>query len=278
MNRNAFFRGFLPIIVVTGVLGLMLYMFIHNLMPRFNEVEKNCAAENPSSIVLSANADTAKLSEIICNCGYAENKKDAGFISGIITERLADGRLPHLYVLRGRKYGRVPAVVADSCGVLSSTIAASYDRLGINDSIFTFCADSAPLGDGKIVVNVKHIDTATMKAGGPFAAVPVCLVSYHRDSAGNAVSDSLGYKSTDSDGKVVFANLDRSYSYSVLPVLKNFEFGAAKGVVANADDNKWTDSEETFDFVGRELEIPLFGNATLAKMKSDGFIMVRSPE
>jgi len=267
-------KGLLPLAISTGILILMLIRLMGNVSERFEITEKkintNQETEGIFNKAIVLTEDTYKnykiLADILYNNNYCETPKDALFISQILSERLKEERLPYLYALNKRKYGYVSAkMAADSCA-LTSALTNSNRDLGLTDSIFEYKPSSIYKGSSKITVSI----TDNQKE--PMSDVFVRLQLYYRDSTNNADTITLGYKKTDSKGLVSFEGLDNSVSYSVLPIKEGFEFGNSKGGKFNSKD------ELTYNFSGEEHLIPMFGNKTLSKMKSDGLILVRSPE
>lgn len=236
---------------------------------------------------MSPDCEQRVLSDIIFCNGYAETKKDADTIAKVLVERQkAEGRLPSLYTLQKRLFGQVRMTWADSCDVLQAQRETSCRYLGQYDSIFPFADDTLRKGSGKITVTVYENVTSTKKIKQllnkqdevPCGGVKVLLKSHLRDSANQMHSPMMGYVETDSNGVAVFEGLDTRMSYSVLPIQQGFEFGSSKGTVGGKWDSDKPDGDLSYRFERKEHKIPLLGNATLAQIKADKTLLVRSPQ
>lgn len=276
----------LPLIVSILLVG-MFFSFLRSFDKRNAVVNDNI--KNERAIVLSADCDEKVLSEIIFNNGYAESKDDADFIASILAKRQKEyGKLPSLYTLQKRLFGQVPALLADSCGKLSTKLDYSCNKLGQNDKVFPFVKDSLrPDCNGKIVASVfdkvespnKLKKLLKIEDKVPCPGVQVRLVTHFRDSLGQACDPVIvGYLPTDSIGLAVFDGLDTEASYSVLPIKRGFEYGTSKGT----KEGKWgmddSNNSMLFSFEEKEHRIPLFGNATLKQIKADRTILMRTPK
>lgn len=286
-NKSGLARLIVPVII-TVLLGGM-YLHYLNIIdekhaPIIEDINKGRAA------VLAPDCSRNTLSEIIFNNGYAETQADADFIADTLLKRQKKengGRLPSLYTLQKRAFGQVPALLADSCHVLTERLEASFKNLGqcANDTL-RFSHDSLRLGDGKITVRVyQKVDSKKwwkklmkLKDEVPCDSVPVRLMTFYRDSVGDPTWDTLGFLRTDASGTVVFDQLDTEASFSVLPVLRGYEFGMARGTTGGEWKSKKNDNCLEFNFEQKEHRIQLFGNASLRQIKSAKTIMVRSPQ
>lgn len=284
MRRKSIFVNFAAVIVATLALLWLRHSMLSNLDGRFDNVTEDYA--NGIAVNLSSDTDKEALSAVILNNMYAENKKDADFIAGVIVERLKDGDFPYLYVLQKRKYGQVPAVMADSCEVLSEIYKKSCEDLGQIESYDEYKPTGQCSGKIKVIVTTP-VDVDSMSRVKKFFAkmfpkkVPcvgdtVRLLKYYRDSLSVVQTDTLGFLLTDSTGVALFEGLDTSASYSVLPIKRGFEYGSSKGTT-KGNLAKYDDAVE-FSFTRKEHLIPLFSNQTLSQIRADKTITVRTPK
>lgn len=284
MNRRSPIKEVLPPIIVSLVLvGLFISLLCH--VDRRDESVVD-DIENKRAVVLSPDCDTSLLSEIIYNNAYAETKKDADFIASVLVERQKEkGQLPSLYTLQKRAFGQVKADTVAREGVLHSRLKASYDKLGQNDSVFPL-EEPIRSGNGKMTVKVyeKKPSENWLKSllkiddKVPCRVDTVLLTTYYRDSLNAPCPAVVGFVTTDSMGVAVFDGLDTATSYSVLPIKHGYEYGISKGTVGGKWKMRNPDKGMEFSFEQKEHLVPLFGNATLKRIKADRTILVRSPK
>lgn len=291
-------------LIATLLLCVFLLLFFRNLRPRFEKVEADYVSSPVRAVNLSRETTSAELSQILISNGYVSDPVDAGFIADTLVARLKRGvNYPNLYYLQKRDYGKVPALVADSVGVLVEKVAASYEKIGVKDSLpeveflrseFDYSIDTTRRGGtGEMTVYVyekeeisrgKFLDKLLKpkKEKKPCKDVLVCLKEHYigmQDPEGELV----GYAKTDDNGCAVFTHLDKSKGYSVLPIKKGFEYGSSKGVVeGNFDKHKYLGlfgkEDHIFSFEQLEHRIQMIDNLTLKQIKNDGTITIRTPE
>lgn len=284
MNRRSPIKEVLPPIIVSLVLvGLFISLLCH--VDRRDESVVD-DIENKRAVVLSPDCDTSLLSEIIYNNGYAETKKDADFIASVLVERQKEkGQLPSLYTLQKRAFGQVKANTVAREGVLQSRLKASCDKLGQNDSVFPI-EEPVRSGNGKMTVKVYKKEPSEnwlksllkIEDKVPCRVDTALLTTYYRDSLNAPCPAVVGFVATDSMGVAVFDGLDTTVSYSVLPIKHGYEYGISKGTVGGKWKMRNPDKGMDFSFEQKEHLIPLFGNATLKRIKADRTILVRSPK
>ena len=266
----------------------LLIMFLHNLKPQFQKVEK--AYEEHHALNLSDKTSPTELSELLFDNGYVANKKDADFVADTIVARLKRGmRYSNLFCLQKRDYGKVPASVVEREGMLTNKLALSCEELGLTNYLPEINSLDTKLdlersgGDGKITVFVyekksrgKILDKFIGAKKIYFKDVRVCLREYYVDSVEH--TDIVGYVKTDSKGRAVFSGLDRTCGYSVLPIKKGFEYGASKGIVRGEfDKHKFWGKKKKFEFEQKEHRVQMIDVATLKQIKKDCAITIRTP-
>ena len=261
--------------ISTILLCGLLLLFLHNLSPKFKQTEQ--AYKEDRAINLSKTTSKEKLAALLVNNGYVSNSKNANFIADTLTARLKRLEYPNLYYLQKRAYGKVPATVADSVGVLTAELIASKKRLGLDEPIPSPKTDTLNLnkGEGEITVKIYSKDKQSVDN------VVVKLVEYSIEGD-SAVSNVLGYVKTDSLGVAKIQGLDMARGYSVLPLKKGFEYGSSKGIkLGDFKEYKffglfWK-NEYVFKFEQLEHRIQMIDNITLKQIKNDGSITVRTP-
>lgn len=260
-------------LITTLILCSLLFLYFHNLRPRFKVVEENYA--NYSTVNLSRDVSRDKLSDVLANNHYVANRRDADFVADTLASRLHRGlRYSNLYHLQKRAYGKVPALVADSAHVLIEKLERSNQAIGLLQNFppldsMSCCAelaDSKEGADGVITVQIHA------KGAQDFADIIIPLTEYSIDSTGHAISNVIAYAKSDSLGRVTFKGLDRKKAYSVLPIKRGFEYGSSKGI----KEGKFG-KDITFRFEQVEHRIQMIDNATLRQIKNDGTITVRTP-
>lgn len=260
-------------LITTLILCSLLFLYFHNLRPRFKVVEENYA--NYSTVNLSRDVSRDKLSDVLANNHYVANRRDADFVADTLASRLHRGlRYSNLYHLQKRAYGKVPALVADSAHVLIEKLERSNQAIGLLQNFppldsMSCCAelaDSKEGADGVITVQIHA------KGAQDFADIIIPLTEYSIDSTGHAISNVIAYAKSDSLGRVTFKGLDRKKAYSVLPIRRGFEYGSSKGI----KEGKFG-KDVTFRFEQVEHRIQMIDNATLRQIKNDGTITVRTP-
>lgn len=254
------------------------------------------SADGTEPFVLSAGADTTALTRILCEYGYTDDRADGLFAARLITANMRKGlSLDKLADLQKRAWQATAAEI-DSCGgpMLRMRLQHIRANLGILDEgIPDFTGNDSCQG----VISVRvfnEIENPTFaqklfsdgKAPAEGVAVRIsrCItdstVRTQLDTTTQVVFQPIGKLITDANGQVVFSGLDPSFSYSVLPVDNNTEFGAEKGTIGGTLAQ--VAAEDGFrisaDFTGKPLKIRLFSNPTLRQMRTDGKIVVRSAD
>lgn len=306
------------ILISTLLLCGMLFMFLSNLRPHFEEIETDYISSLPRAINLSPKTDARMLSQILVTNGYVEDLHDACYIADTLVARLKRGmEYPNLYHLQKRDYGKIPASVAAADSVFKDELNLSYEKLGLKemDSLTTQVLDSlkVPVVDPASTVDLHklyktrntqqedvgqitvHVYEKEKKSRGKVLDkllkpkiikkncenVLVCLKEYHEDSENPG--KVVVYAMTDSNGCVVFTHLDTTKGYSVLPIQKGFEYGSSKGVVQHKFNEykyfgRFWKKEYVFNFEQLEHRIQMMDNRTLKQIKNDGTITVRTPQ
>lgn len=267
-------------LISTLLLCGLMFLFLHNLSPKFKKTEHNY--ECGRAINLSKNTSKQELSALLVNNGYVSNSKDADFIADTLTARLQRLQYPNLFYLQKRAYGKVPAVVADSAGVLIKELKKSKKRIGFDENVKIPLPSrlSSTLnlqkGDGDITVEIFSDDNKCV------TDVVVKVVEYFFPPDSVPSSVVVGYVKTDSLGVAKIQGLDMTKGYSVLPLKYGFEYGSSKGVRLGDFKkfkfwNCFWRMDYVFKFEQLEHRIQLIDNATLKQIKTDGSITVRTP-
>ena len=296
MKKNSGLARLIIPVLITVFLGGMYLHYLDIIDEKHATIIDDI--NNGRAAVLSPDCSKTTLAEIIFNNGYAETQADADFIADTLVSRQQNiGRLSSLYTLQKRAFGQVPAsaLIVGTDTLFAERYKISLEKLGQdsaatafsqNHTAFAFSHDAIKPGNGKITVRVyQKVDSETwwkkimkMKDEVPSVGVPVRLMTYFRDSIGDPTWDNLGFLTTDSEGVVVFDQLDTEASFSVLPIMSGYEYGIARGTVGGEWKSKKGDNCLEFNFEEKEHRIQLFGNATLRQIKSAKTIMVRSPQ
>lgn len=290
LSRLPFQSGIL-LLFVSLVLLLLFVQLRKNIKNRFEDVSE-------TAIVLSENVRSNDLADEILLHDYVSDTADANFIANHIVQKLMEGtNLSSVYSLSSQSW-RIPSVVIDSAGgsYFSNRLEHSYGVLGMNDSITmlrlkedlpSVCRLSQT-DKGSISVNVKgrgqtsgstnvltrSMDKIFPTRKRPCPGVLVKLVLHYYDSTFSAQQTVLAFAKTDSRGNARFDGLDTNRSYSVLPVRKGFEYGNSKGTEGGTLGSKGGSS--SYSFIQKEHTLPLFDPATIAQIKKDHSIVVRS--
>lgn len=257
-------------LISTILLCGLLVAFLHNLRPKFDDVEKNYKAAR--AVNLSDNISVERLSDILFANNYVANKKEADLVADTLAARLKRHMIyPNLYFLQKRAYGKIPALVADSLGVFEHKLERSYEAIGVTKDLpsplsLDSIKDLGNKDGGRITVQLHS------KTQQDFSNALVRLTAYYLDSLNQAHIDTLAILKTNSAGVAVFSGLNKAYGYSVLPIKKEFEYGSSKGVKYGKFK-----SDLTFRFEQLEHRLQMIDNATLKQIKNDGTITVRTP-
>jgi len=301
-------------LIATLMMCGLLFLFLNNLRPRFEEVEADYSANPKRAVNLSRETDKEQLSQILITNGYVKSPKDARYIADTLTARLKRGlNYPNLYHLQKRDYGKIPALVAEKDSVFTDVLNRSYGYLGLTemDSLTTSVADSlkvpvldaSPInvsqfgltqkdGIGQITVRVyekeeksrgKVLDKLLKPKKVKKACKGVCVCLKEYDEASESLGDIVVYAKTDSNGCVVFTHLDTTKGYSVLPIQKGYEYGSSKGIVQHKFEEykhfgRFGKIDYVFNFEQLEHRIQMIDNATIKQIKNDSSITIRTPQ
>lgn len=288
---------FLPI-VVSLILALLFVNLIWNYEERFNEVEKSY--KEKMCINLSKNMSMQDFSTMMYNNDYITNKEDADFIAKQIVEKFKDGKELSTLSDLNKRIWQVSSGVIDSIGSqgFKDELKKSNKKLGVDEEYnklkFSQLSNTIDVdGESNVgTIKVKVINKETkidnsnwieyikcmFRGHTPCESVVVRLYENRLDSLGNPEFIIKSHIKTDSNGEAKFLHLDKTLSYSVLPIQEGFEYGASKGTVGSLEETN-EDLELDFEFTEKERKVRLFFSAnTLSNMKEDGVVTVRTPK
>ena len=249
----------------------LLFVFLYNLRPLFDKVEKDYAERRAINLSPKSLRDSRLLSDILYNNGYVTNQKDADYIADTLVERVKRLTFSNLYDLQKRAYGKAPMMVADSAGVLVNKVSQSNEIIGLSDIALVDIKNLESVfdingGDGEIKVIVKADGDSNVEN------VIVRIMAHYRQSD-SVISEIIGFVKTDAKGQAIIKGLGKEKGYSVLPIRRGYEYGREKGVVCGHFDKE----DYVFSFEQLEHRIQMIDNATLKQIKNDGAITVRTP-
>lgn len=280
-------RAMLLVTVVLCVLFLKLNL---NLNPKFKQVNDSYA--NGSAINLNQGVEAERLADLLLLDNYVSDPRDAAFIATQIVEKLNSPKaesLPNLYELNKSSF-QVPASLADSLGgeMIRERVSRSYQSLRVDAITIAKQSENLPdlvsigKGNGRIIVSVMEQDTTAGpikrmldRNTKPVDGVLVQLKEHWYDSLKVAQDSILGYAKTNG-GVVRFEGLDTARYYSVIPISKGFEYGAARGTTGG---NLGSESKgvREFSFIQRTHTIRLLNDSTYRQIRDDESLTVRTP-
>ena len=279
-EKSNFGRAFFLMIVVTSVLSIGFVRLYKNQKPYLDYVTG--LQESGKSLNLDKDCDANSISALLLDENILQDKKDASatalHIVGCINS-LKNKKLRNLGVLNNSA-NSLPVAFIDSIGgtYLKQRADNSREQIGINDEYLNwiqsrkepslFMANDSV--DCHIIAKVYDYDGKNAVQG-----VPVRLKRhfYLPDEKDLMPADStVTYLKTDSNGMVEFI-VEEGY-YSIIPILKGFEYGTSKGSTSKALES----GEHVYNFRQREHKIPIFNNKDYQEIKRGPVFTVRTPE
>ncbi|MDE6340140.1 MAG: FtsW/RodA/SpoVE family cell cycle protein, partial [Muribaculaceae bacterium] len=260
---------------------LTVCVFLVGLFTLYNNFRQQLevadqSIERGEALVLEKDLNQEKLSDLLYDCAYVADRKDADLISKCIKEKLdKDGAFPNLGALMQPSM----KVSADSAYIMGgegfkARVADDLYKLGVNEK--SKCASSSNLKTGKGDVSITVKINNAKNCSKSIAGIPVRIVSYSLINEANGetevVADTLGYALTDNKGIAKF-EVEKGGHYSVLPVNRGTQFGREKGTTQCA-----LSENVEFLFSQRPHVLTLLSPQTFSSIKQDRTILVRTPE
>lgn len=261
-------------------------LFILSLTVLFHRQKDRMLANNENRLCLTSNLSKADLCNALQQNAYADTPKDAELISEWLIDSLFLNKgksLSNLGSLNSRDF-QIPASVIENRGGegLKNRLLMSYKDLGCDSiSLHEYETIPANLGasDSTCVITIIVKDNKRhLFSNGGIEGVYVRLKQHKTtiDSLSKKpieVESVVAYAKTNSDGKVSFNVLKDGY-YSVLPIMKGFEYGLPKGTTHNKSIGE--EKSKTFSFTQKEHRLKAFDKSTYARIKADGLFSIRS--
>lgn len=280
--------------VVVFLLGT--FSLYHNLKPQLDKATQ--AIEQDSTLVLEKGIDQKKLSGILYDGGYLDDRKDAVFVASQLKKYLNDnGSLPNLGSLLKPDL-KVPAdSVLSVCGEgFKTRIETDLYKLGNTKEFDDAVAKSndttvfeEPGATGVITVKINNGKGFSQSVSN----IPVRLKHYYyrkkyrygeqKNKEGNIekrdstlvdeelVDSIIGVAKTDENGIATF-KVKKGEHYGVLPIQKGFQYGREKGTTTGA-----LSTDLDLSFVQKPHVITLLSPQVFSNIKYDRRLIVRSP-
>ena len=291
------------LIIPTLVAVLMIIGFVsikNAHQDYFRQVEQ--AYSDHQALNLKKGVRAEELKAFIIRKGYAESTEDAAFIARHIAQRLHEGeQMKNLGALNTPAF-RCKAAEAEMQGgdELRRRVENSRAALGWNETVQNYyekqsVASTSTQQEGGATLTVSVVEEDTTQYGF-FTRIWNTLTGRHRkpvqgtlvrlkehyyegekDSEGHLINPHaadtvVAYAMTNQEGKVQF-NVIEGHSYSVLPIRKDFEFGASQGTTGGS-----LSGDRKFRFIQKPHTITLFAPITYQHLKADGMLTVRTPQ
>ena len=267
------------------VLILMFASLVINYQERY---------EHDSGIVVLENCvnDSSKIVNAIMTKNYLPTEEDAAFVAHHLKTVSQEGAaLASLYDLNKRDW-RIPAGLIDKEGSPYYRQLLDIERrdMGLDEDFYSqnpeaikssTTIDNDHSGSITVKVNTVSDDAGIIsrllrRDKKPCSGILVRLSEHYLDQDNVPASRILAYAKTDSDGKAVFKGLDKSLSYSVIPIRSGFEYGLSKGTTAGSLQASGDGGSLECQFIQNPHKIKIFNTATFKNIHSDHIIVVRS--
>ncbi len=274
-------HGVIPMALVTLVLLMLFHSLRANLSDTYKQSEKSVS--NKAAVCINT-ASPDDISKVLKENNYVKNETDAHFVAQILHQRIKEnGPLVSLFDIRKNAYRALIKEVEES---KSETYKSLYhqmcDELEQADSTFLHSSNNGSNVtidsslNGKIKVSIWEKDKSAnwLKSAIKLDKKPCSnvYVRLNEHSLNNPEGLTIAYLRTDDKGKGSFEGLDKSKSYSVLPIAAGCKFGNAQGTIHStlktSDDNK-------FQFEQNAITVPLLSESTLGKIREDNKLIVR---
>lgn len=274
-------------LIVSVILLLLFGKLFLNYQERYGTDGETVVLENCTT-------DSVTLNNIIVSKNYLPSEEDAAFAVKHLRSTFQNGEvLSSLYDLNKRAW-KIPSELIEKEGSEYYRNQLAYERLsmGIDEDYLTQNNKVLPSHttidencSGGISVQINSIadDAGTIsKLLGtnktPSQGILVRLCEHYIADDNSLCSRVLAYAKTDASGKAFFTGLDRSLSYSVIPIKEGCEYGSSQGTVNGNLENSGEDGIMECNFVENQHTIKVFSSATLKNIKADHKIIVRSIE
>ena len=236
--------------------------------------------------------DSARIVKAITDKNYLPTEEDAAFAAHHLksVSKIGEG-LTSLYDLNKNAW-RIPSELIDKSGsaYYRQTLANERISMGLDADFYAQRHESLKSVNtidnkhsGSITVNVSSIseDAGTVskligKNKKPCSGVTVRLYEHYISPESVPASRIMAYAKTDASGKAVFKGLDKSLSYSVIPIREGYEYGSSRGTVEGSLKASSEDGALECNFIENTHKIKVFNTATLKNIKSDHHIVLRS--
>ena len=245
------------------------------------------------AVVLSdCTKDSAAVVKAIIAKNYLPTEEDAAFAVGHLKKIFRSGAgLTSLYDLNKRDW-KIPSEQIEKNGTshYRNLLALEQASMGIDEEFNNLDKEalesSATIDEnssGSITVHVNSVKSNVglvsklfNRDSKPCKGVVVRLYEHYIDKDNVPHSRILAHTRTDGSGKAKFKGLDKSCSYSVVPIKKGYEYGAAQGTVAGTLAKSADNGALVCNFVENSHNIKVFSTTDLKNIKSDHTIVVRS--
>lgn len=275
--------GILPMALVTFVLLMLFFSLRSNLKENF-EYDNNSPSNG--SIVNINTSSPEEISRILIENKYVKNEVDAQFAAQVIYKRIkSKGPIGSLFDLRKSSYR---ATIQEVEGSKSDTYKELYrqmcQELEQTDSLFHKANNNEstlsinPSLKGSIEVRVWKKDSTAYWLSKilrqdkvPSSGIFVRLNEHTYENSAETIK-SIAYLRTNAEGVCVFKGLDKTKSYSVLPVAVGYRYGNAKGTVHSTLKK----SKVKYEFEQSPVTIPILTQQKIRQIKEDNKIVVRT--
>jgi cell division protein FtsW (lipid II flippase) len=266
-------------VLLTGAALVLLFLFVKLFFALDPQLAKaRSALQEKRTLVLSSVVDKEVLKKIIADGNYYTDQRDVDLLADSLAIKLMNTGVPdNLGALNKGLYAITAPVgwKATIGGVdFQDRLTASRQRLGFDSALYVQELNKPGSHPAKIRVATgdQIISGQVLWQGQPMGGV---LVQLRQHIAAVMEEDSLEgpawYASADANGHFSFTGLVRDSGYSVLPLAPGYEFGSRKGT---RQLNKNTD----YTFTAKPHKIRLIGPIAYGQLKSDGVLLVRTPE
>ncbi len=287
-------------LIVSMLICLLFAKLTYNNSERFDAVDK--AYDDGLAVNLSEDVDSAVLADVLSQ-NYIENPQDVAFAVRFIKAKLNENGVPKalgdFQLRRWRvpvaeqglaKYGLTMADMGEQmkariASVRKYSLGAETDCPNLDSLKSQLSIDKTHSGQINVVVCAKNENESSLVSKiksmlgreARVESVLVRLTEYGWDTLNGAPTYTRYYARTNGDGEAVFAGLNPSKSYSVLPIKEGKEYGSEKGTVGGSLEECGDANQLNCKFYEEEFCVGLFSNQQLSQIKSEGLITVRTP-
>lgn len=273
------------LLFATIILVLLFGRLVTNYQERYKMDEASVVLERCTS-------DSASLVKAIMMKNYLPTEEDAAFAVHHLKSVFQSGKiLTSLYDLNKRDW-KIPSELINSDGSEYYRMLLNNEKeaMGIDDEFRKLDPESIRSEaavdkdhSGSISVRVCRInENAGLisrflgKDEEPCKGVTVRLYEHFINNENKPDIRTLAFARTDASGKASFTGLDKSLSYSVIPIREGYEYGTSKGTVEGTLEKTGKNGKLEFGFSEHRHKVKVFNTLTLKNLKSDHLITVRS--